>query len=83
VNGGLKRFFSLYGPSCLIEAYDRPEKYWLVWAGPLASHLFNFNLIFLSDGLTAGGGQSGMFCVYIPPLLGLIPQRRTDVGPPN
>ncbi len=53
VNRGLKRFFSQYRPSCLIEAYDRPEKYWLVWAGPLASNLFNFNLIFLSDGLTA------------------------------
>jgi hypothetical protein len=44
-----KTFISLYRPSCLIEAYDRPEKYLLVWAGPLASHLFNFNFIFLSD----------------------------------
>jgi hypothetical protein len=32
VNRGLKRFFLLYRPSCLIEAYDSPEKYWLVWA---------------------------------------------------
>jgi hypothetical protein len=38
VNRGLKRFFSLYRPSCHIEAYIRPEKYWLVWAGPLANH---------------------------------------------
>jgi hypothetical protein len=45
VNCGLKRFFSQYRPSCLIEAYDRSEKYWLVWAGPLANHPFNFNFI--------------------------------------
>ncbi len=38
VNRGLKRFFSLYRPSCHIEAYIRPEKYWLMWAGPLANH---------------------------------------------
>jgi hypothetical protein len=45
-----KTFFSLYRPSYLIEAYVWPEKYWLVWAGPLANHPFNFNFIFLSDG---------------------------------
>jgi hypothetical protein len=44
-------FFSMYRPSCLIEAYVRPKKYWLVWAGLEANHLFNFNFIFLSDGL--------------------------------
>jgi hypothetical protein len=43
----------MYRPSCLIEAYFRPENYWLVCAGPLANHLFNFNFIFLSNGLTA------------------------------
>jgi hypothetical protein len=42
----------MYRPSCLIEAYVRPEKYWLVWARPLAKHLNNFYFIFLSDGLT-------------------------------
>jgi hypothetical protein len=41
----------MYMPSCLIEAYGRPEKYWLVWAGLEANHLFNFNFIFLSDSL--------------------------------
>jgi hypothetical protein len=51
VNRGLKFISSMYRPSCLIEAYVRPEKYWLVWAGPLANHLFNFNLIFLNAGL--------------------------------
>ncbi len=61
VNRGLKRFFSMYRPSCLIEAYIRPEKYWLVWAGPLASHLFNFNFIFLSDGLTAAAERAACF----------------------
>jgi hypothetical protein len=61
VNRGLKWFFSQYRPSCLIEAYDRPEKYWLVWAGPLASHLFNFNFIFLSDGLTAAAERAACF----------------------
>ncbi len=76
---GLKRFFSLYRPSFLVEAYVRPEKYWFVWVGPLANHPFNFYLIFLSDG----GGKSGMFCGSIPPLAGVIPQRRTDIGPPN
>jgi hypothetical protein len=30
VNHGLKRFLSLYRPSWFIEAYFRPEKYWLV-----------------------------------------------------
>jgi hypothetical protein len=65
VNRGLKRLFSLYRPSCLIEAYDRPEKYWLVWAGPLASHLFHFNFIFLSDGLTAVAERAACFaCTY-------------------
>jgi hypothetical protein len=53
VNHGLKWFFSLYRPSYLIEAYVWPEKYWLVWAGPLANHPFNFNFIFLSEGITA------------------------------
>jgi hypothetical protein len=72
VNRGLKWFFSLYRPSCLIEAYVMPEKYLLVWAGPLANHLFNFNFIFLSDG-----GKSG-----IPLLANVIPRRRTDVGLP-
>jgi hypothetical protein len=38
VNRGLKRFFSIYRPSCHIEAYIRPEKYCFVWAGPLANH---------------------------------------------
>jgi hypothetical protein len=80
VNCGLKRFFSLYRPLHLIEAYVWPEKYWLVWAGPLANHPFNFNFIFLSNG---GGGKSDMFCGSIPPLAGVIPQRRKDVGPPN
>ncbi len=53
VNEGLKRFFSVYRPSCLLEAYVRPEKNLLVRAGPLAIHPFNFNFIFLSDSLTA------------------------------
>jgi hypothetical protein len=45
VNRGLKWFFSSL---LLIEAFVRPGKYWLVWAGPSAIHLFNFNLIFLA-----------------------------------
>ncbi len=61
VNRGLKRFFSLYRPSCLIEAYVRPEKYWLVWAGPLANHPLNFNFIFPSDGLTAAAERAACF----------------------
>jgi hypothetical protein len=38
LNRGLKRLFSLYRPSCHIEAYIRPENYCFVWAGPLANH---------------------------------------------
>jgi hypothetical protein len=30
---GIKRFFSLYRPSFLIDAYVRPEKIWMVCAG--------------------------------------------------
>jgi hypothetical protein len=62
VNRGLKRFFfSLYRPSYLIEAYVWPEKYWLVWAGPLANHPFNFNFIFLSDGTTVAAERAACF----------------------
>jgi hypothetical protein len=58
VNRGLKRFFSLYRPLRLIEAYVWPEKYWLVWAGPLANHPFNFNFIFLSDSTMAAAERA-------------------------
>jgi hypothetical protein len=61
VNCGLKWFFSMYRPSCLIEAHVWPEKYLLVWAGPLTKHLFNFNFIFLSDGLTAAAERASCF----------------------
>jgi hypothetical protein len=53
-----------YRPSCFIEAYDRPEKYWFVLAQPLAKHLFNFNFIFLSDGLMAAAKRMKCFVVY-------------------
>jgi hypothetical protein len=56
-----KTFFSVYRPSCRIEAYIRPEKYYFVWAGPLANHPFNFNLIFLSDGLMAAAERAACF----------------------
>ncbi len=56
-----KMFFSMHRPSCLIEAYVRPEKYWLVWAGPLANHLNNFYFMFLSDGLTAAAERAACF----------------------
>jgi hypothetical protein len=61
VNRRLKCFFSLNRPSYLIKAYVWPEKYWLVWAGPLANHPFNFNLIFLSDGITAATERAACF----------------------
>ncbi len=58
----IKRFvFSIYRPSCHIEAYIRPEKYCFVWAGPLANQPFNFNFIFLSDGLTAAAERAACF----------------------
>jgi hypothetical protein len=61
VNRGLKHFFSMYRPSCLIEAYVRPEKYFFVSAGPLANHPFNFNFIFLSDGLMVMAERAACF----------------------
>jgi hypothetical protein len=60
VNRGLKQFFSLSRPLYLIEAYVWPEKYWLLWAGPLANHINNF-FIFLSDGLTAAAERAACF----------------------
>jgi hypothetical protein len=79
VNPGLICFFSSYRPSCLLEAYFRPEKYLLVSAGLKANHLFNFNLIFLSGG----GGKRGRSCGSGPLLAGPIPQRRTDIEWPD
>jgi hypothetical protein len=35
-----------YRPSCLIEAYGSPRKYWLVRGGLLANNLFNEGAIF-------------------------------------
>jgi hypothetical protein len=61
VNRGLKRFFSLYRPSYLIEAYVWPENNWLVWAGPMANHPFSFNFIFLSDDTTAVAERAACF----------------------
>ncbi len=61
VNRGLKRFFSLYRPLHLIEAYVWPEKYCLVWAGPLTNNPFNFNFIFLSDDATAAAERATCF----------------------
>jgi hypothetical protein len=53
-------FFSMYRPSCLLKAYVRPEKYWLVWAGLLANHPFSLNFIFLSYSLkVAAEGAAG------------------------
>jgi hypothetical protein len=43
----------MYRPSCLIEAYGGPEKYWLVCVVLLANYLFNLNFIFPSDGISA------------------------------
>jgi hypothetical protein len=53
VNGGLKCFFSMYWPSCFIEAFVRPEKYLLMCIGLLANHLFSSNIIFLSSSFLA------------------------------
>jgi hypothetical protein len=61
VNRGLKHFFSLYRPSYLIEAYVWTEKYWLMWAGSLTNHPFNFNFIFLSEGTTAVAERAACF----------------------
>jgi hypothetical protein len=51
-------FFSMFRPSCLIEAYGRSEKYSLVWAGLKANHLFDFNFFFLSVSLTAAAERA-------------------------
>ncbi len=57
----IKTFFSMYRPSCLFETFVRPEKYWLVWAGLLANHLFNFNFILLNDALTSTAERAACF----------------------
>ncbi len=46
-------FFQCICLDVLLKLIEGLKKYWLVWAGPLANHLLNFNLIFLSDGLAA------------------------------
>jgi hypothetical protein len=45
--------FLTYWPSCLLEAYGGPEKYWLLCFGLLAAHIYDLNFIFLSQGLLA------------------------------
>ncbi len=61
MNRGLKLFFSISRPSCHIKAYIRPKKNCSVWAGPLANHPFNFNFIFLSDGITVAAERAACF----------------------
>jgi hypothetical protein len=41
-------FFNMYilRPSCIIEAYGRSEKYWLVCVGLLANHVSHESAIF-------------------------------------
>ncbi len=73
-------FFSMYRPSCFIEAHFRPEKYWLVCVGLLANHVLNSNFIYPSGG---SGGMSSSFCWYLPPLAGPIPLQWTDIGRSN
>jgi hypothetical protein len=46
-------FFSIYRPSCFIEAYSSAENYCLVCVGQLANHLWGLDLIFLSSSLLA------------------------------
>jgi hypothetical protein len=41
----------MYMSWSLIEAYDSPEKGWLVYVGLFAVHLFNVCVIFLNGGL--------------------------------
>ncbi len=62
-------------PSCLIEAYVGPKKYWLVFGGLLANNLYNLDLIFLSEGLTADSGMSSRSCRCILSLASLILQQ--------
>jgi hypothetical protein len=45
-----KLHFLMYRPSCLIEAYTVPEKYWLVSIELLAVYLFNEGIIFCHRG---------------------------------
>jgi hypothetical protein len=53
INCGLKSTFSMYWPSCLIEAHVSPEKFPLVCVGLLAVHLFNEGATFQQGGLLA------------------------------
>ncbi len=54
----------MYRPSCLIEVFVRPEKYWLVWAELKANHLLNFNFIFLSDGLAVAAYERQVLQIW-------------------
>ncbi len=45
--------FQRIGLQVLLKLRLGLKSIFLVWTGPLANHLFNFNFIFLSDGLTA------------------------------
>ncbi len=76
INGWLNCFFfSMYRPSCIIEAYVRSEKYWLVRVGLLANHLSSSDFIFLSSG----SRMSDSFCWYILQLASPIVQQWTDI----
>jgi hypothetical protein len=46
MNRGLYSIFSMFRPSCLIEAYVSPDKYWLVCVEMLAAHIFKEGAIF-------------------------------------
>ncbi len=78
---GLNWFFlsSMYGSSCLIEAYGSPGKYCSVYVWVLTPS-GRCKLHFLKWWLTGSGGMSGRFCRCIPPLAGPIQQQWTDVG---
>jgi hypothetical protein len=55
-------FFQYIGLHVILKLILGLEKYCFVWAGPLANHPFNFNFIFLSDGLTHGKLEMGVRC---------------------
>jgi hypothetical protein len=47
--------------SCLIEAYDGPEKYGTVCDGLLANHVFNLNSFFHSIGAQVAADTMDVF----------------------
>ncbi len=82
IDCGLKLFFFfMYRPSCLIEAYARPEStFWCVVGCWQTIYIYNLNFIYFSDSCD---GMNNRSFGGIPLLAGPVPRRWTFVGQPD